>query len=729
MSKERKRVYRFGPFCLDSSERTLMRDQEPVALTLKAFDILVVLVQNSGRVLHKDKLMNAVWADTAVEESNLSQNIYVLRRVLGQISEGREFIETVPRVGYRFAAPVEELHTEDSDLVLERHTSSQIVIEQEEAIGEQSPAIQPQSRKLAGARPQPLTWLWAAIIAACIVAGTLVLVRSPMESPKAFGEVQLTHFGRVEVQENVVTDGTRLYFIERRGTRYTLAQVSVAGGDPVEIPTPFSMVSLFDISPSKTELLIGAGMEVNARMQARSELWVLPILGGSPRRLGGLWVTGAAWSPDGKEIAYTDASDLYLAGNDGSAARRIATAPGLAFDPRWSPDGSVIRFEMVDESSYAGAIWEVANDGSRLHDVSPERDPKQLGYGEGPFAGRWTEDGRYYLFVVGKRFRPATLWAQRIHGRTYEPPTKIYEADATGAFVPGFGGRKAYWIGAHPMRELCSYDTKSANFSPFLGGPWAGPVSFSEDGKWLAYVDQGGLLLRSKIDGSERRQLTIPPLIAGRSVWSPDGSRIAFDGALPGQAETIFVISSEGGNPEPISPAQETMTRPSWSPAGDRLLYYSSGSKDEPGGHLAFFDVKTGHSLPLAGGEGLAFPSWSPDGRYIAARTKDAHGIVLRDMESSKGWQQIFSGISPAQSYWSADSQFLYFQDLYGGEEQPIFRFYVMNGKLEEVTKGKKPLAIDVAGFSLQGLTPAGTPIVSLFRSNANLYSVNLDLP
>jgi DNA-binding winged helix-turn-helix (wHTH) protein/Tol biopolymer transport system component len=728
MSKERKHIYQFGPFCLNSSERTLMRGQEPVALTLKAFDILVVLVQNSGRVLQKDKLMNAVWADTAVEESNLSQNIYVLRKTLGQISEGLEFIETVPRVGYRFAAPVEELHTEDSDLVLERHTSSQIVIEQEEAIAEQSPAIQPESKKRAGTWPRPLTWLWAAIIAACVVVPTMVLVRSLIESPKAFGEVQLTHFGRAEYQASMVTDGTRLYFIERRGTRYTLAQVSVAGGDPVEISTQSSQVDLFDISPSKTELLIGVGMEGDTKSGTRSELWILPVLGGSPRRLG-LWVTGAAWSPDGKQIAFTKDTDLYVAENDGSSSRRIATAPGrIAFDPHWSPDGSVIRFEAQNATTVAEAIWEVAIDGSHLHNVFPQWDAGKLAFGEGPSDGRWTEDGRYYLFLVRQQDRSTTLWAQRIRGRKYGPPISIYEIPAvSGGLVLASGG-KVYWIGAHPNRELSSYDTKTSMFNPFLGGSGIGPLSFSHDGRWLVYVDQG-LLFSSKSDGSERRQLTTPPLQAKGCVWSPDGSQIAFDGQLPGGALTMYVISAKGGHPEQTLLGQEDLSRPSWSPAGDRLLYYSSGSKDEPKGHLAFLELKSRHSLPLDGSDGLAFPSWSPDGRYIAARTADVHGIVLRDMKSSKGWQQIFSGKSPAQSYWSPDSQWVYFQDLYEGAEQPIFRFHVMSGRLEEVTKGKKPLPIDVASFSLQGLTPQGIPIVSVLRTNSDLYSLNLDLP
>src|SRR5947207_3324124 len=142
MTKETKHIYQFCGFRLDSVERTLLRNGQPIGLTIKAFDILLVLVRNAGHVMGKDELMNAVWPETAVEESNLSQNIYVLRKTLGQLTNGQDFIETVPRVGYRFVPPVTEVQQGGADLVLERHTSSEIVVQQVE---EQEPEAEDQS--------------------------------------------------------------------------------------------------------------------------------------------------------------------------------------------------------------------------------------------------------------------------------------------------------------------------------------------------------------------------------------------------------------------------------------------------------------------------------------------------------------------------------------------------------------------------------------------------------
>ena len=100
-------AYRFGPFQLDIRERRLSRGSEVIPLRLKVFDTLRVLVENAGRLVTKQELLDTVWPDAAVEENNLNHNVSVLRKALGEKATGQQYIETVPRVGYRFVAPVE----------------------------------------------------------------------------------------------------------------------------------------------------------------------------------------------------------------------------------------------------------------------------------------------------------------------------------------------------------------------------------------------------------------------------------------------------------------------------------------------------------------------------------------------------------------------------------------------------------------------------------------------
>src|SRR5262245_24214177 len=102
-----RRAYRFGPFHLDLRERRLSRGSAVIPLRLKVFDTLRVLVEHAGRLVTTQELLDTVWPETAVEENNLNHNVSVLRKALGDRATGQEYIETVPRVGYRFAAAVE----------------------------------------------------------------------------------------------------------------------------------------------------------------------------------------------------------------------------------------------------------------------------------------------------------------------------------------------------------------------------------------------------------------------------------------------------------------------------------------------------------------------------------------------------------------------------------------------------------------------------------------------
>src|SRR5256884_5515367 len=113
MLKNSKHFYDFGAYRVDEAERLLLRGDEVVPLTPKAFEMLLVLVESSGHVLTKDELMKRVWPDTIVEEANLSHNIYKLREALGEGLDGQKYIETVPRRGYRFVARVSEVRDDD----------------------------------------------------------------------------------------------------------------------------------------------------------------------------------------------------------------------------------------------------------------------------------------------------------------------------------------------------------------------------------------------------------------------------------------------------------------------------------------------------------------------------------------------------------------------------------------------------------------------------------------
>src|SRR5262245_11302256 len=160
MNPQVAHFYEFGPFRLDASRRLLLRNDEPVPLTPKALETLLVLVRNSGNVVEKSELMNAIWPDAFVEEGTLVQNIFTLRKVLGESPEGERYIGTVPRRGYCFLAPVAERY-DDSSVVIEEFSRSAITIEYEDkSPARQSPEPRMQSetgeRRWLGFRSRPV---------------------------------------------------------------------------------------------------------------------------------------------------------------------------------------------------------------------------------------------------------------------------------------------------------------------------------------------------------------------------------------------------------------------------------------------------------------------------------------------------------------------------------------------------------------------------------------------
>ena len=114
MGEQIRLIYEFGPFRLDANRRLLLREGKAVPLTHKAFETLAILVQHNGRVVQKDELMKEVWPDTFVEEGSLSRNISVLRKIFGEGPSDHQYIETIPKRGYRFVASVRELVKDDS---------------------------------------------------------------------------------------------------------------------------------------------------------------------------------------------------------------------------------------------------------------------------------------------------------------------------------------------------------------------------------------------------------------------------------------------------------------------------------------------------------------------------------------------------------------------------------------------------------------------------------------
>ena len=574
---------------------------------------------------------------------------------------------------------------------------------------------------------KPLTpkvrWLLpAAAFAAVALVGTVGWFNLPVSPPRVTGTTQITHDGFP--MNGLLTDGSRIYVVQSRPEGLALAQVSTRGGDTSVIPSPLSSVSIDDISPDHSQLLVNT-LEPTGSLA--TPFWTLPLPAGSPRRLGDAVGRQGSWSSDGRQLVIATGANLYLAHGDGTGSHVLVTVAGVPFAPRFSPDGKVIRFSLRDEAN-TNSLWEVRSDGSNLYQMFKgwHTPPTEC-------CGQWTHDGRYYLFENADG-QGNNIFALRestgIFRRGSPTPTQL----TTGPLLyftvaPDVAGRRVFVQGMQPRAELVRYDRATKQFLPFLGSLAATEVAFSRDGKWAAYSSVAdSTLWRMRTDGSERLQLTYPPAAATLIAWSPDGSKIAYSSAQFGKPWKIFLVSPQGGSPEELLPEQLGEVDPTWSPDGSQIAFGRVGAMNNGLVDIQLVDVKTRQLSTFPDSKGLFSPRWSPDGRYMAAMSVEGSTkLMLYDFQTKKWseWTSEARGIG--YPYWSSDSRYIYF-DTFG--TVPACKRVKVGEKFSEVVF---PVG-DLHRYSgtwgtWGGQTPDDSHIYVRDTSTQEIYALDVDLP
>ncbi len=518
-----------------------------------------------------------------------------------------------------------------------------------------SPAERPLADSSFRRRTRPL--LIALTFVALAAIAVVAVLRLPSQ-PKitAYEQLTLTRdwFSPYVSPLPLVSDGVSIYFNEwEHGDLHSAHKVSVNGGESVRLHVPFhdDYIAVIDgITPDKRELMISRA----PKDDFQSETFWLWREGATPHRLGELGGSFASWSFDRQWLTYGDDAGLFIAHEDGTQPRKILSlAPNQKVHwPRFSPDGSRIRFTMPAPGSQKWGLWEVGVDGSGLH-------PFLEGWNtpSNECCGSWTPDGKTFVFEA-THDGVAQIWALREAASLFDrsPPTPIRLTEGpmnmTRPLVSD-DGKHIYAVGVQLRADVMRYDSTTREFvADEVKGRSAEWVSYSRDAEWISYITYPQAdLWRSRRDGSQALQLTYPPAQTIGSAWSPDNKTIAFSAQTPGRFG-IYLIAADGhGATRALTEDPGPEWSPSWSPDGLSLAFCTRKG-------IQIYDVQSQKVAPLEGGEQMRYPSWSPSGRYLATTTFDGR-IPVFDF-TTRQWDVVQRVDDVLYPRWSADEQFLY---------------------------------------------------------------------
>ena len=708
-----RQIFEFGEFRLDATRRLLTKNGEPVPLTHKAFETLALLVENRGRVVTKEELLSEIWPDTFVEEGSLARNISVLRKALGEQPGEHQFIQTIPKQGYRFVAPVRETfepvelpstepHKDNGNGVHVTDSSAVHVTDEPNAL-----------------QRNPMPWAIAAgILGAVLLTAAAFLLSTKFSNdtrqvfpeantagPSSFNVTRFTNTGKA-LDAAISRDGKYVVYVQLDGAKQSLWVKQVASGSTVRIVEP---ADVFYQGLAFTA--DGGYVFYNVwDKQHVGEIYKIPVLGGPATRVVNDVMPSMSVSPDNSEIAFvrssasTGESLLMAAKTDGSGERVIARrgkddAKGWFGGPAWSPDGKTIAFAL-------GGIGERGQSFVRLAGIPAEGGEMRV-LSERQFlnvgAIAWHGNGRDIIGSASDQL---------------QMPNQIWRVDTGTGDARRITNDVNGYIGISLTADGRSIVTTQGDFQSniYLGGEspgseWKRLTSGRYEGRSLTFARDGRILFISQEsgnddiwvmnpDGTGRRRLTTDPSIDAWPTVANDGRTVLFASLKTG-APHIYRMSIDGGEPtqltdgpgewNPVASPTEPLviffssndkgvmkmnldgsgqTRldlgfsylPAISPDGTRIAYSYWDDQAKPEQlRQAFYDLRTGEKtvLPPVPKTAIRQDSqvilrWSPDGKSVAY-IDDRDGV-------SNIWRQPIAG-GPAQKMTNFNDSLIFWFD------------------------------------------------------------------
>lgn len=627
-------IYEFLNFRLDSQERTLTRDGAPVQLAPKVFDTLLALVSKAGKVVAKETLIAEIWADTFVEENNLTQYVFILRRELGEKKDGQKIIETVPRRGYRFAVPVREIAEAENfsrAAELENSENKSSLAPGEAARADETKA-HAQERKISpAARKIGNRFLLISVAVLLIVfLSVSFLRRSSLKektwSPENIRLTRLTDNGKLQGSD-LSPDGKSLAYVLREGKGASLRLKNIATESEIVLAAANENfgIELTGFSPDGNYIYFQ-----RQKPKQKFEVFQIPVFGGEARKTADNSWSGVSVSPDGSLLAFVrflpsqNKFQIIAAATDGSFAERVVAernAPDYfhlwSSAPVWSPDGKTLTMTGNTTGDRTTRLIEVNVESGAERELKIDKSFYWINWIE-----RLSDDALVLIAQESKESN-GQLWRVRLSDGETTRITNDSSNYLVVKTVPNSNRIVAQQQFAN--QHLWLFDGETNQSRQLTGDEnkqdGRDGLCFAPDGKIIYTSIEKGVPDIYELDPAtgENRRLT------KRAGWnllpavSPDGQFIAFVSDRAG-ANRIWMMRRDGGDARQVtSPETDkkfSETAPAFSPDG-RWIYYLSSP--HPLGIIFKIPIEGGAAVqvtPEAKGRNL--PALSADGKFLA---------------------------------------------------------------------------------------------------------------
>jgi len=693
--------YAFDNFVVDAGKSVLSREGQSVPLTPKAFEILLVLVRNPGRVLKKEELIEEVWPDAFVDENNLPRNISSLRKALGEGPAEHKYIVTLPGQGYRFVAEVRQLESPNgapTRALLESVPLEPTKLEPTITVHEDVVKSEPATRK---PRSISLLVVCACLALALAISGYFLAQRWLHSSQPTTAQRklwQLTFEPGLETDPSWSPDGRFVAYSSDQSGNFDIWVRSIGEGNSVQVTSSPAHDWQPNWSPDGLSLVFRSEREGGG-------LFVVPALGGSERKLCGFGYR-PRWSPDGSQVlfdssAYIGAvkSKTFVISATGGTPRDVLND----FVPQfvstllvaWHPDGS--RLSVWGNHRQAGwSFWTVPlNGGPPLQsqiDTSVQSQLKEAGVRFVNFLWLPSANG---LIFEGESQGVRNLWKVKVVPSTLRWIDGL-ERITTGAgkdtdiAVSSDGRKLAFSIRSERSRlwtvpfDPIAGKTTGTSQPLTVAGMDALQPGLSPDGKMLVFrkrrADKEELWAKSLADGRETLLTGADDFRRVNPILSNDGTRLIYVRSGPAQVETdpqvsrtLALRATSGGDEQILtSPMQGRISLTDWTLDGKWILM--SSDLQTPGRvALALFPLEAAPRSETQMRVIASNPEYnlwqgrfSPDGRWIsfnAFNATDPSVSTVYAISASGGeWIKLTEGrYWDDKPRWSPDGKAIYF--------------------------------------------------------------------